>query len=198
MLAEKPPMESNPEFRDVFLWFYEPVVHLFRRFGFNDEVARELTQETFLRVYKGWESFRGEAQYKTWIYQIARNIALNEIRGRRTQKREGSEVPLEEGRNPDDEGQRDGIWAPGNIGGTPLEDALQTERKVMLGKALQQLPPQMRRCVELRVHGDLKYKEIAAILDMSPETVKAHLFQARQKLREKLSDYFSDPDSDNR
>jgi DNA-directed RNA polymerase specialized sigma24 family protein len=51
----------------------------------------------------------------------------------------------------------------------------------------------MRRCVVLRVDYDLKYKDIAALMRISIETVKAHLFQARKQLKAKLGDYFADP-----
>ena len=56
------------------------------------------------------------------------------------------------------------------------------------------LPAQMRRCVELRVHQDLRYKEIADLMQVSIDTVKAHLYQARQQLKGKLSGYFADPE----
>jgi DNA-directed RNA polymerase specialized sigma24 family protein len=54
----------------------------------------------------------------------------------------------------------------------------------------------MQRVVLLRVDGDLKYREIAEELQVSIETVKAHLYQARQQLKDKLSDYFTDDDPD--
>jgi len=191
MLAEEPPMGPNPDFPEVFLRFCGPVFKFFRRYRFTEDESNDLTQETFLRVYKGWTGFRGEAQLKTWILQIARHIALNEFRKRSALKRDGAEVSLEEStQNADDEGQRNGIWARGDIDGTPLQDALKAERRTLLCQELLQLPPQMRRCVQLRVHEDLKYREIAEILGISIETVKAHLFQARQKLKEKLSDYY--------
>ena len=50
----------------------------------------------------------------------------------------------------------------------------------------------MRRCLVLRVYQEMKYREIAALLRLSPETVKVHLFQARKRLREELGPYFAD------
>ena len=134
---------------------------------------------------------------QTWIFQIARNIASNEIRSRRTSKRGATEVPFEETCRVEDDGvMRECIQADGRVGGTPLEDLLVTERAKILHEAMESLPPQMRRCVRLRVEQDLKYREIAAVLGISIDTVKAHLFQARQLLKDKLSGHFLDQDDD--
>lgn len=196
MLAEQPPtgFGSDKEFSEVVLQYYRPVWGVIRRHGFSDEEARELTQETFLRVYKGWTKFRGEAQLSTWIFQIARNIALNEVRSRATLKRDAAEVSMEEAYDRDGEKVGGVIYIQEGIGIDPLEAALAAERSRMLREAVEDLSPQMRRCVKLRVERDLKYREIGEIMNISIDTVKAHLFQARQILRGKLSSYFSDFD----
>ena len=195
MLAEQPPMDSAPTFREVFHRYYGSVCKLFRRYGFTEEEAQELTQEAFLRVHRAWADFRGESQVTTWVFQIARNLALNEVRSKKTLKRDAHEVSLHDTGRPDDEGGLgDRICVQGDIGGNPLAAVLAEERVQMLRKALASLPPQMRRCVEMRIKEDLKYREIAELLDISIDTVKAHLFQARQHLKAKLSDYFQDID----
>jgi RNA polymerase sigma-70 factor (ECF subfamily) len=162
------------------------VYFLFWRQGFRNDHCHDLAQETFLRAYKSRDTFRGEARLDTWIFQIARNVGLNELRSWTTQKREASEVSL----NDDESGAPIAILDPMAVG--PLEAMLDQERSGVLRAALEALPPQMRRCVQLRLDQDLKYREIADLLDISIDTVKAHLFQARQQLKEKLSDYFSE------
>jgi len=62
----------------------------------------------------------------------------------------------------------------------------------LLSSALAQLPPQMRRCVELRFGQELKYREIAAVMKISVDTVKSHLFQAREHLRQIVGEHFAD------
>src|SRR5829696_2504559 len=96
---------GSPEegFRELFLQYHRAAVNLFRRYGFSDEESHELTQETFLRVYKGWTKFRGESQLSTWIFQIARNLALNEVRSRSTLKRETQESTLPDSPAPGDD-----------------------------------------------------------------------------------------------
>jgi len=187
--ADLPSMDLSTEegFQEVFRLYFDRVYYFFRRQRFSADQSFDLTQETFLRVYKNRESFRGDSRLDTWIFQIARNIGRNEIRSRTTLKREGTEVALcDEAGLP--------LLIPDRMAREPLQEMLQDERSQVLWSALVDLAPQMQRCVMLRLGQDLKYKEIAGLLGISIETVKAHLFQARQQLREKLSDYFVEID----
>ncbi len=72
-----------------------------------------------------------------------------------------------------------------------LPHLLDEERSRLLHAAIQNLPPQMRRCLQLRLGLGLKYRDIADVMQISVDTVKAHLFQAKQKLRDELGNYFS-------
>lgn len=173
---------DTPE--DLFNRYYRPVVSFFLRKGFPLEESRDLAQDTFLRVFNKWESFRGESSAETWIFQIAANLYKNKLRSQQTQKRDAQETPL------DDSTER-----AVKVGGDekdPLREVLKEEGIRLLRDALEDLPPQMRQAVFLRVDGDLKYREIADVMHVSIETVKAHLYQARQYLRDRLSDYFTD------
>lgn len=181
---------AGRDFRQIFSEFYPLVLHYFVRHGFGEEDSRDLAQETMLRIYRNLPAFSGDAQLGTWVFQVAANLCKNAVRTRASRKRSASEAPLAEwtdrGPDPVDEGE------------DPLRDLLTGERAKVLAEALRDLPPQMRRCVELRVHRDLKYREIAELLRISIETVKAHLFQARQILRSKLASYFDDAGSGER
>jgi RNA polymerase sigma-70 factor, ECF subfamily len=173
---------DTPE--ELFRRYHRPVVSFFLRKGFTFDESRDLAQDTFLRVFNKWESFRGESSVETWIFQIAANLYKNTLRSYATQKRDADEVPLEKERVADmvqDRSREDGL-------GTMLTQ----ERAKKLREALQDLPPQMRQAVFLRVDGDMKYREIADVMHVSIETVKAHLYQARQHLRDRLGDYFTD------
>ena len=75
-------------------------------------------------------------------------------------------------------------------GGSPAQEAYERERREALARALEGLPPQMRQVLTLRIDQDLKYREIAEVLQISIETVKAHLFQARQRLRTELGEEY--------
>jgi len=170
---------AGRDFRQIFSEFYPLVLGYFAQQGLDEEDSRDLAQETMLRVYRNLPSLTGDAFLGTWIFQITANVYRNAVRTRSTRKREAPEVPLEGTPHPVDEGE------------DPLRGLLTGERAKVLAEALRDLPPQMRRCVELRIR-DLKYREIAELLRISIDTVKAHLFQARQILRSKLAGYFDD------
>jgi RNA polymerase sigma-70 factor (ECF subfamily) len=179
-------------FRLLFDRFYWPLFRFFERRGFSTEECQDLIQETFLRVYKGVENFRGEARWEHWLFRIAANTAAKAVRHRTTAKRAGREVPLES----DDRGDEALPAASAGSAEVPaaLRRLLGKEAKELLSQAVAGLPAQMRRCVRLRVFQDLDYEEIAEILQISPSTVKVQLFKARKRLQGELGDLFADSD----
>lgn len=166
---------------ELFKKYYRPVVAFFQNKGFSREESRDLAQETFLRVYRYRERFRGESSEVTWLFQIASNLYKNTLRGLQAQKRDAEEVSLDSTDTQDPQSDENALAL-----------MLTGERSRILREALEELPPQMKKAVMLRVTGDMKYREIAEEMDVSIETVKAHLYQARQHLRDRLSDYFTD------
>lgn len=185
-----PGVEREEAFRRIFDRSYRPVVGFFRKRGFAPEDCEELAQETFCRVHKSLADFRGAARFDTWLFQIAANLYRNTLRDQSAQKRERKEIPLDlVPAAPAGE-----VQLPPSEDPSPLDELLERERDEKLQRAICGLPPQMRRCVELRVAGGLKYREIAEVLRISIDTVKAHLFQARLRLRAELGDYYMDLD----
>lgn len=166
------------------------VARFFLRRGFSPDECMDLTQEVSLAVVKGLPAFRG-VDFEAWVFGIAGNLYKYELRYRTAEKRGASIVSLDE--IPAEEwGQIEGSL-PGDRE-DPLQSSLARERMELLREAMKTLPPQMRRCVLMRVNSDMKYREIAEFLQVSVDTVKAHLFQARQQLKGRLKDYFSDVD----
>ena len=184
------PQDPEERFRKIFETWFEAVLRLFVRRGIPRETARDLTQETFLRVYRGYGRFRGEASLQTWVFHIAGNVWRNEVRRLRAEKREAWEVSLQELAECGPAISADCRFA--GWGGTPgaLDEILANERKKQLYKALDNLPVRMRRCVLLRIHGNLKYREIAVLMGTSIETVKSQLSQAQDRLEGELGPYF--------
>jgi len=186
-------MNQEEDFQRIFEHYYPSIAGFFSRRGFTPDECRDLVQETFLRVYKGMEGYRSEAGVKTWLFTIATNLYRNEIRARRAEKRSADEVSLEEAL---EQGQPVFTRTPtpllgGEATTSPLNELLTGERARLLREALEDLPPRMRRCVLLHLDRGLKCREIAVILQVSVETVKAQLFQARQRLQQSLGDYFT-------
>lgn len=173
-------------FRKIFDRHFRQVYAFFIQRGFSEDEAYDLGQETFVRAYKNLDTYRGESHFGTWLFQITTNVYRNEVRSRLTHKRGAAEVSLD--------AETDSRHPSSQIQADPLDEVLSAERQRVLNAAIRELPPQMRRCVELRILQDLKYREIAELMRVSIDTVKAHLFQARQLLKSKLGDYFNDQD----
>lgn len=168
-------------FRVLFERYYSVVRRFFAGKGLPPEDCLDLTQDTFLRVYEGLESYRGEASFETWLFKIATNVFLKRLETRATGKRAGAPVSLE---------SLEGTEEPLREPASQLNRLLSDEAVARLRAAAHELPPQMRRCLKLRLDQDLSYRQIAVLMRLSVETVKAHLFQARGKLREKLQDLY--------
>jgi RNA polymerase sigma-70 factor (ECF subfamily) len=171
-------VEENSE--ELFRRFRRSIQSFFVRKGFSAEDGRDLTQDVFLRVFKGIDTFRRESRFERWLWEIAARIYFNEVRRRRTEKRDGLEISLDAPvENNDGPSPAPGIPTSDP---SPEERAIQGEQLAALRVVLHELPDQMRRCCLLRYEKSLKYKEIAIVMKISIETVKAHLHQARQRM----------------
>lgn len=172
---------SAAGFRRLFERYCAPVTHFFLNRGFSEQESEDLVQDTFLRVYRSIGTFRSDSSFETWLFSIVKNVWKNEIRGRRTQKRDAEEVPLEAVLSED--GDDGAVYSepPDPLAG-PFDQVLAGERERLLYRALDELPPKMRECVLLRICQDLKYREIAALLRVSIATVKSQLNAAKQRL----------------
>lgn len=134
------------------------------------EEAEDLTQETFLRAFSSLRKFRGDSHISTWLYRIAVNLCMSQMRKKVI-------LPLEpeaEGRIGDD---------------TPLEVSQEQEdlsKEVQM--ILDQLPPFYKTVLVLRYFEDLSYEEMARLLKTSVGSVKLALHRARKKFKEKMEE----------
>ena len=147
------------------------------RYTGNRADADDVSQEVFLRAYKGLPRFRGEARFSTWLYRIAVNACLNWVAGR---KRDTSELSED-------------LVDPGP---SPQERASQSELSTTLRAAVRRLPDRQRMTVVLRVYEGLSHKEIGAVMGCPVGTAKANLFFALKNLRKLLPGENSVPDQD--
>lgn len=174
--------QREAAYQRLFQTYFPAVRRFFARKGLGAEDCLDLTQETFLRIYKGLGDFRGDSRFDTWLYRVARTTHLKHLRHRKAGKRDGEEVSAD--------GLEEGGGSPFIDRPRQLRRVLSEERRRALMTAIQGLPDQGRRCLLLYVERDLKYREIATVMNLSIETVKVHLFRARKRLRETLGDDF--------
>lgn len=135
----------------------------------NAQDAADCAQETMLRAYRAFSSFRQDAAFSTWITRIALNVCTDELRRRRPS------VSLEEIREEkgfDPPSPQKSVYAQ-------LEAR---ERKRLLREALSQLPEDARQLIVMRDLRNMSYEEIAAVFDLPLGTVKSRISRARDKL----------------
>lgn len=138
----------------------------------NEEDARDVVQEAYLRAYKGLKRFRGDAQFSTWMYRITANCASTFL-GRRQ-------------RNRCEELTEDLSTRDERPAASPEVQAEATALRERLQVALRALPPKLRAVVILRDVYDLPHEAIAAELGISESAAKVRLHRARKKLRDDL------------
>jgi RNA polymerase sigma-70 factor (ECF subfamily) len=179
-------IDPEGNFERLFKLHDRRIRSFFLRSGFSSEAARDLTQDVFLRVFRGIGSFRLESRFETWLFEIADHVYQNELRRRGTVKRKGWEISIETG-GQSEEGEA-AAFEPPPSPPRALDEVLERERAEALSRAIEGLPEQMRTCFLLRYGQERKYKEIAVLMRISIDTVKAHLHQARRRLKLELAD----------
>ena len=167
------------------------VLSLCRRYlGSRYPGVEDVAQQVFLRVFKGRQTYKPRAKVKTWLYQIAVNTSLNEIRRLRAEKnrRVASFTAVfgdgEDGAGPDFAAPA-GTQDLGAEGGVGLETG---EVAARVRQAVDQLPEQQRLALVLSRFHHLPYEDIAASMDTTIPAVKSLLMRARENLRKVLAD----------
>ena len=158
------------------------ILNLIYRFIGDRTQAKDLAQEVFLQVWQAAKNYEPKAKFTTWIYRIATNLCLNELKSARRKKwvsffrsHEDNEYSMEQSL-PDDS--------------PSAEDLLLTrERSRQISDALQSLPANQRMALVLKRYDDLSYEEIARIMDCSVSAVESLLVRAKRTLQEKLTNF---------
>lgn len=154
------------------------VYHMLKSAGL-ELMAEDMCSETFYKAFRSLHSFREvDASFSTWLYTIARNTVLSELR-----KQRAGNVPLEEsGYVP---------VAPRDI--IPEQAVLRNEQASKVRDAINNLPEKQRSALILREYDQLDYHEISIILGQSISAVKSLLFRARSSVKNQLEPYFYEP-----
>lgn len=171
---------NEDDFRQLFARYRSQVERLLPRRFVGPEERRELIQEVFFAVHKGMERCPKDA-FEPWLTQITRNTLINWQAKKYAKKRNAQELSLDDLPSADRFAMTDA---------SALAAVIDEERQRELYRAMAELPPQMRRCVLLRVVRDLRIREIAEVLQVSDGTVKTHISQAKKRLRQLLGEHF--------
>jgi RNA polymerase sigma-70 factor, ECF subfamily len=145
------------------------------RFVGASEDARDLCQEAFLRAYRGLRTFKKDARFSSWLYQIALNVCRDRLRRRRGR----TLVSLDEL----DEGGHEAAVLPGP---SPLELAEARDISDRVARAVASLPDEQREVIVLKEYEGLTFAEIAEVLGVPLSTVKTRLYRGLVQLRQRL------------
>ncbi len=149
----------------------QAVYRLCYRFVSNHEDASDLTQDVFVRAYRGLSGFKGNSAFSTWLYRIGVNVCLNRVSAKGPQL-----VELEPERHID------------LLGPRPESETVRGERARIVRRAIASLPKKQRATLVLRVYHDLSHEQIASVLGNSTGTVKANFFHALRNLKRLLEE----------
>lgn len=155
-------------FEGIVQRWQTPLINLAYRFCRDRGRAEEMAQEAFLRAYRNLGSWRQESAFSTWLFALATNLYCTELR-----RHPAVTLPFDEVHEPADPGAIDG----------GLE---QRDQSAAIHKAVQTLPPKYREVLTLFYFHEMDVPAAARSLGLPEGTVKAHLFRARNLLRDKL------------
>jgi RNA polymerase sigma-70 factor, ECF subfamily len=165
---------------------YADMYTLAYRLTGDEEDARDVLQDAYLRAYRGLPRFRGDAQFTTWMYRITANCSATHV-GKRARAQH-------------DQLDEDTAIADVQPAHDPELRAVAAFDRETVARAVEQLPPRLRAVIVLRDIYDLPHEAIAAELGISEAAAKVRLHRARRRLRERLfplrADQTDNDDSD--
>ena len=175
---------------EAFAWliahYHQPIYSLLARMSYDRADAADLTQEVFVKVFRGVARFHGESSLRTWIYRIALHEASNQRRWWMRHKQQ--EIPIEQEMTEGCSGipikLKEMLVDPGE---SPVEMAMHAQNRARVEAALNQVPEPFRTTLILRDIEGFVYEEVAEIQSVNLGTVKSRLVRGRALLRNILT-----------
>ncbi len=159
-------------FEHIVRFYQDRIFSFVIRIVRSEEDAKDVTQDTFIKVYRNIKSFKGEAKFSTWLFQIAYNTAISQQRKQQKQINYESEMIY----------QKESSYS-----GSSQEILEKKERSIMVNKAIDSLSESDAAIVNLYYKEEMSIHEISEILDLSISNVKVKLHRCRKKLSERLN-----------
>ena len=165
------------------LKYQQKVINLVTRYVHDQHIAMDVSQESFIKAYRGLKNFRGDSAFYTWLYRISINTAKNHLVSKSR-------------RMPDDDidAQEAEQYEGGNMLreiNTPENEMLTAEIRGTLTSAIEALPDDLRIAITLRELEGLSYEEISEAMDCPIGTVRSRIFRARESIESELAPLLS-------
>ena len=170
-------------FTELVEKYKQPVMNLAYRTVHDPTEAEDLAQNVFVQVFKSASRYKSTAKFSTWLFTIARNLCLNEIRRRSRHPAESIDAPHPEQEDQPLQQIEDRKTA------SPPESLLQRELAQKIERALADLPENQRSAILLCRQEELSYEEIAEVLGCSVSATKSLIHRGRETLKERLKAY---------
>ena len=177
---------NDEAFNQLVTRYKDPLVNYLNMMVGDYEIAADLSQETFLRVYRNIRRYSNLYQFSTWIYRIATNLAIDEMRYRKRRGRVFLKNVWGTRRSEDNDGTEFELM---DVRRGPRDEILRKESSQVLGDAIRSLPEKYRTAFIMKEVQELPYDEIARVLKCSAGTIKSRLHRARELLQRKLEHY---------
>jgi RNA polymerase sigma-70 factor (ECF subfamily) len=175
---------DSSAFEELVRTYDQSVLRLALSMLRSPEDARDVYQETFLRVYRNLGQFRFDCSFHTWLYRIATNLCLDQLRRRKVRREEPTVITTAEGTL-----DRTDAAAETRVEGDPQRNLFSGQIRKRVKEALAQLTPRERMVFELRNYEGLRLRKIGEVLGTSEEAAKNCLFRATQKMRTALGEF---------
>lgn len=154
------------------------IFHIILKIVRNNDTAKDLVQDTFMKAFSSLASYRSEYRFSTWLYKIAANCAIDNLRKKRIYA-----LSLDQELDTGD-GKVDFEVADNSY--NPEKDLVRKQQRVTISEAIASLPPKYQEVIVYRHKDDKSYEEIADLLIIPVGTVKARIFRARELLKKML------------
>ena len=183
-LIEATKQGDETAFAEIVSRYRNPITNYLYRLLNDYEEAVDLAQETFVRVYFAAERYHTGYAFSTYLYRIATNLAISEMRRRKRRKL----LSLTGLFQPEHESET--AFDPADENPLPDENLLEDEQKQVIARAIAAMPEKYRLPIVLRDIEGKSYEEVAEILNLGLGTTKSRISRARGLLKEKLKHYF--------
>ncbi|MCH8569196.1 MAG: sigma-70 family RNA polymerase sigma factor [Balneolales bacterium] len=186
MSYNKPESTAQEELLAQLDVFYPRIERMIRAYVYGTELdSEDLAQETFIKAVQKIDSFSGQSGLYTWLYRIAKNTCIDEMRRLRSSRKNKSSLHWDDA-DQDSNPSPYFVQEPESKEPGPEDTLVLKEDKRLLLRAMAAIPADYRELILLREIEHLRYSEIAARIALPEGTVKSRLFRAKQLLKQEL------------
>ena len=174
-------------FEELVYRYDRSVLSIALKYTLDEDDAKDLYQEVFIRVYRGLKNFRFESEFSTWIYRITTNVCLSY----KSRSKDHLRVSIN---NNDDDDEENEIGEARELiydGSSPEEITSGADIREIVNEAVESLSPKQKMTFILKHYEGYKIREIAEMLNCKEGTVKKYLFEGIKNLRKKLNPIYA-------